>query len=611
MRKGLFVIIITLAGAQAWADVPTSMNMQGRLTDSAGNSIGERFMEFGFTIWDAPTGGAVIWPGELQEVYVDLSGLWNARIGAMNPLTADVFADTSRWLEVTVGDSANLPDTLPRIKLNTTPYTYRSASSQQADVAALALTVADHTVTSASIQDGSIGFVDIAQNGADAGQVVKWDGSEWVAAPDVSGMSWSWSDSSSHGPDSVLYADQAQSSNQAGSADYADSTDAITDGAVDLADLGQNGAAMGQVMKWGGSAWAAANDDTGTHSGWVDDGNVIRLETAADSVGIGTASPSERLEVAGNIKATGTVRSGASMVIDGVNDRITATSGTIDFDDENLTTTGKASIGPNHTNTGIYAFVAGSNNVARGDYATVAGGGGVSTSDSNSAAGAYAAVGGGRRNTAGGVGAAVGGGHSNTASQDYATVGGGQGNMASSGSATVGGGWNNTSSGGLSTVAGGYYNTASQDWSTVAGGTSNTASGVGAAIGGGQANIANRRCAMVPGGLSNLAAGYCALAAGRRAKADHNGVFIWADHTDVDFSSTAEDQFLIRAAGGVGIGTASPAGALDVSSTTGGLIVPRMSTTERNALTAVNGMIIYNTTDDQFNFYEAGAWVTK
>jgi hypothetical protein len=61
----------------------------------------------------------------------------------------------------------------------------------------------------------------------------------------------------------------------------------------------------------------------------------------------------------------------------------------------------------------------------------------------------------------------------------------------------------------------------------------------------------------------------------------------------------------------VGIGTETPQGALDVNSTTGGLIVPRMTTTERDALTPVDGTIIYNTTDSQFNFYENGAWVTK
>ena len=37
----------------------------------------------------------------------------------------------------------------------------------------------------------------------------------------------------------------------------------IQDGTIQFADMGQNGAASGQVMKWNGSAWAAANDDVG------------------------------------------------------------------------------------------------------------------------------------------------------------------------------------------------------------------------------------------------------------------------------------------------------------------------------------------------------------
>jgi hypothetical protein len=55
-----------------------------------------------------------------------------------------------------------------------------------------------------------------------------------------------------------------------------------------------------------------------------------------------------------------------------------------------------------------------------------------------------------------------------------------------------------------------------------------------------------------------------------------------------------------------------PQGALDVTSNTGAFIVPRMTIQERDALVnKINGSIIYNTTTNQFNFYENGNWTTK
>ncbi|MFV1981595.1 MAG: tail fiber domain-containing protein, partial [Rhodothermia bacterium] len=63
------------------------------------------------------------------------------------------------------------------------------------------------------------------------------------------------------------------------------------------------------------------------------------------------------------------------------------------------------------------------------------------------------------------------------------------------------------------------------------------------------------------------------FAAGQRAKANHSGAFVWADSAStvgVDFSSTNENQFLIRASGGVGIGTNAPAEALQVKRASGG-----------------------------------------
>jgi len=89
---------------------------------------------------------------------------------------------------------------------------------------------------------------------------------------------------------------------------------------------------------------------------------------------------------------------------------------------------------------------------------------------------------------------------------------------------------------------------------------------LGSVIGGGHANITGGSYSTVPGGLLNSAEGDYSFASGRRAKANHNGAFVWADQTDVDFASTGDDQFLIRALGGVGIGTNSPDANLHLNS---------------------------------------------
>ncbi len=74
--------------------------------------------------------------------------------------------------------------------------------------------------------------------------------------------------------------------------------------------------------------------------------------------------------------------------------------------------------------------------------------------------------------------------------------------------------------------------------------------------------------------------------------------------------SSGNAKLSVTDQGNVGIGTGSPATSalLELSSTTGALLVPRMTTTQRNALTPVNGMIIYNTTTNQMQGHINGAW---
>jgi hypothetical protein len=112
----------------------------------------------------------------------------------------------------------------------------------------------------------------------------------------------------------------------------------------------------------------------------------------------------------------------------------------------------------------------------------------------------------------------------------------------------------NVASGYGATVGGGDDNTASQDHATVGGGYDNTASNYYGTVGGGFYNSASGLYAAVPGGKRNTAAGDYSFAAGRNAYAFHDGSFVWADSAESDFVSTALNQFLVRAGGGVGLG---------------------------------------------------------
>ena len=71
----------------------------------------------------------------------------------------------------------------------------------------------------------------------------------------------------------------------------------------------------------------------------------------------------------------------------------------------------------------------------------------------------------------------------------------------------------------------------------------------------------------------------------------------------------ANDRIVITTTGLVGInGSPDAYGALDVQSTVGALLPPRMTTAQRDALTPANSMVIYNTTTNKFQGYQNGAW---
>ncbi len=182
----------------------------------------------------------------------------------------------------------------------------------------------------------------------------------------------------------------------------------------------------------------------------------------------------------------------------------------------------------------------------------------------------YSTIGGGQQNSvaANSSGSTIAGGIDNNIGRNSTDsfIGGGQNNAVSSNvtHVTIGGGLGNVVEGGNTIQFGGSP--------TIAGGVNNRIEGNsgGGAIGGGSGNIVGGLGATVPGGEDNQAKGIDSFAAGRRARALHASTFVWSDFQPPNspvFASTSSNQFLIRALGGVGIGTNNPQSQLHVRGT--------------------------------------------
>jgi hypothetical protein len=134
----------------------------------------------------------------------------------------------------------------------------------------------------------------------------------------------------------------------------------------------------------------------------------------------------------------------------------------------------------------------------------------------------------------------------------------------------------NTITGSFATISGGLGNGISARYGTISGGYKNYAYGTYATVSGGSNNTARGANSIVSGGATNTAGGDFSWAGGKGAivrdavsvgsgTTGDQGTFVWADSQTGNFQSSGQNQFLIRAAGGVGINTNSPTAALEVA----------------------------------------------
>ncbi len=498
----MVLLTATMLSFLVRAEVPLLMNYQGQLTDEFGVPVADGDYTIEFRIYSAPVGGDLLWDEE-QTVTVE-DGLFSVLLGDVESIPDTVFTGDARYLSLQVSPDPEMAERKPIVSIG---YAFH----------ALHTDTADYALSAPISSDGD------------------WliNGNVLHAAADY-GLSMRQSN--------VIYGSH-------------DSTHVNFGVACTTGQLGQS---YKYCIVAGGQGNAANGPHAAVGGGYS---NAARGQYATVGGGASNAAIGGECATVGG-GGNNTAGGNSSTVAGGLGNSASRSVATVGGGSGNSADGSASTVG------------GGRYNRASGDYSVIAGGGGDAPSDSNLASGIYSTIGGGHSNEATDTSATVsggeynratgkhstiGGGHNHSASEEYATVGGGLQNIASFTLATIGGGYNNVILiGYAATIAGGSSNRAGGTYAAVGGGNINRAEGLNSTVGGGRADTASGDFSTVPGGRANNASGDYSFAAGRRARAIHDGAFVWADSTDAGFSSTDVNQFLIRASGGVGIGTNSP-----------------------------------------------------
>jgi hypothetical protein len=588
--------LVTLAGSEPQADplpsssMGTAFTYQGSLSKDQEPVDGS--FEFVFSLYGDPETGEPIGDAVAKTITIT-KGLFTTDLDF-----GTVFDGTALWLEIRVRPEGSIdPYTalLPRQRLTPAPMAVFASSAPWNGLTGVPVGFSDNIDNDTAYQPGAglilsdttfaISSTYLLPQPCSANQIAKWDGSAWQCDIDQVGEGGGWSLAGNSGtvpgPQFLGTTDDVAlelrvNGERALRLEPGASSPNVVGG---YGGNSVSGGAEGATIGGGGRDLAiqSVSGGYGTVSGGA--GNSAPGYAASAGGGEGNSVSGSYATVGGG---SGNAASGANAAIaGGSSNAANAGHATVSGGYTNTVSAGMGSIGGGAYNavTATYGTVGGGRyNVAAADYGTVAGGGpsdvGNPTTSNNHVYDEYGTIGGGGGNTAGsedGAPAAqpfatVSGGKDNVAGATYAAVGGGSANKAGGYAATVGGGEGNIVTGTGTVVAGGQSNRAAGKLSTVSGGSSNVVSATLGTVGGGTGNLITTTAGygIIPGGVQNYVGGPLGFAAGYQARAEHQGSFVWSDATG-PFTTTAANQFLIDASGGVGIGTNEPSHMLTVA----------------------------------------------
>jgi hypothetical protein len=165
-RTLLFLVSLLFISMQLSSQVPQIISFQSMVKNADGTTISDGEYSITFKIFNAETGGTSLWT-ETQTLQA-ANGYISAALGSSTSLNLS-FED-QYWIGIRIEGEDEL---MPRIQLSVSPYAF------------YAISIADNSVNSSKIEDGSIGSVDLNQMNANIGQALIWNGSFW-APTDIS-----------------------------------------------------------------------------------------------------------------------------------------------------------------------------------------------------------------------------------------------------------------------------------------------------------------------------------------------------------------------------------------------------------------------------------------
>lgn len=277
----LELLVVALAGASllgtnaAWAETPHRINYQGVLADKATGEAILGSVDIEFALYGSPAGGTAEW-SETQTVTPDSNGIFSVILGSEVPIVLGF--EGPMWLELTVSGEA----LEPRREIVSVPYAFRATYVDSAYWTGLR-----------GVPDGFSDSVDDVGPG---------DGYSL--------------DASDGDPADAVYVD-GDGRVGIGTAAPARKLHVAGDGARVLVEATGGNAEINLATSGDapGDVWAIYKHVTDGDLHFFRGGDRVTVQSATGNVGIGTAHPAVKLDVAGAVNATSEYMIGGNTVL--------------------------------------------------------------------------------------------------------------------------------------------------------------------------------------------------------------------------------------------------------------------------------------------------------